>query len=156
MSPSLTAKNAIPFAQSIMLPPPIATTKSHPFAFANSAPSIAVVVKGFCVTLSKRTLSISESSSDFLTLSYKPDFFALEFPVTMRAFFPYGLLSSPTSLTFPFPNTILTGRKCLNSILLLSYRFAIATTIAFSKISSPTSSCSSVITSGAKNLITFP
>ena len=107
----MTLKNAIAFAQSMILPPPMATTTSHPFVFANSAPSIAVVVNGFCATLSNSTWSIPALERLFATLSYKPDFFALLLPVTINAFLPYGFVSSPVSKTLPLPNAILTGRK---------------------------------------------
>ena len=55
ISPSFTAIKAIPLAQSIIEPPPIATIASQPLAFANSDPFIAVVVNGFASTSSNKT-----------------------------------------------------------------------------------------------------
>lgn len=59
----------IAFAQSMMLPPPMATTTSQWFSFANAAPSSAVVVSGFWLTLSYITVVSPAASRLSLTLS---------------------------------------------------------------------------------------
>ena len=111
MSPSFTAIKAMPFAQSIIDPPPMAITISQLSDLAKAAPSKAVVVNGLASTWSKRTCSIWVASSFATTRSYKPDFFALVRPVTISAFLPYGAAKPAILSTLFQPNWMFTGKK---------------------------------------------
>ena len=78
----------MPFAQSMIEPPPMAMTISQLSDLAKAAPSNAVVVKGFASTWSNNTCSICAASSLTVTRSYSPDFLALVRPVMMSALLP--------------------------------------------------------------------
>ena len=107
-SPSYLAPPATTFAQSMTLPPPMASTMSMQFSLQISTPFLTDSILGFGSTPDSSKTSSPASFNIFIASSYIPERLMLPPPYTMSTLFPLSL-SSERWLIWPFPKLMRVG-----------------------------------------------
>ena len=115
--PGLQRSKLIPFAVSMLLPPPTAITAPHRSALQKAAPSSTTSLGGSACTLSKSANSTCACVRLFVTRSTIPAFFTPSSQTISALSTPSRRSSAPVSCTFPAPYSIRASCSNVNSIL---------------------------------------